>query len=159
MATAAGFADRTPELFVLDSNSINAFMLARGSERAFCVVTSGLIERFDVDEQRAEFANLMARLRVGDIHWATMVSALMTPLWLWQERDFGSSRTSGSLSEGYMAGDTKGLTYMSNRESISGSTKVWVQLLEAHVLLGVFAWIAYVVAVIASEMVTLGHRR
>jgi hypothetical protein len=46
-----------------------------------------MIERIDADEQRAVFANLLARVLSGDTLWATAVSALMGPIWAMRDFD------------------------------------------------------------------------
>jgi hypothetical protein len=157
IAIAAGFADVQPHLFVLDSSSVNAFVLARGRERAYVVVTSGLAERFDVDEQRAVFANLMARLRAGDIHWGTVVSALMAPVWRWREADFRSEDPDLAgilLTDEFVAGDASSGPAFSATTARGGLTAGS----EAAALV-LPVWIAMMSAVIASEIVGLGHRR
>lgn len=159
MAIAAGFADRTPELFVLDSSSVNAFLIARGDERAFCIVTSGLLRRFEPVYQRAVFANLLARLRAGDIQWATAVSALMMPLWRWREFDLSAKSLTVPLKIEFTAGDPTRPRYISLRASAEEKQGFWAHLFFASPLLGVFAWVAYVAAILASEFVALGHRR
>lgn len=153
MAIAAG-VDPAPELFVYDSSSVNGFVIARGSQRPLCVVTRGLVERFSRDEQRAVFANLMARYRSGDVHWATAVSALMAPVWKWREwsiSDGGDTVTGVAerMSE-YVAGDPQGATLMSVRGRSAARDAA---------VLTVWALAVYMLAVIVSELVTLGHRR
>ncbi|MBE0477409.1 MAG: M48 family metalloprotease, partial [Coriobacteriia bacterium] len=59
MAIACG-VQVAPEMYVVESTSVNAFVVGWGRERPVCVVTRGLVERFHADEQRAVFARLMA---------------------------------------------------------------------------------------------------
>lgn len=156
MAIAAG-VDPAPELFCLDSSAVNAFLVGRGGERPLCVVTRGLAERFDVGEQRAVFANLLARYLAGDILWATAVSALMAPLWRWRDR--GVSAGAGRPDESakllsYLAGDARGAAYASTPVRArcgAGGGEV--------VLLGLWAIVVYALAVAVSEMVAVHHRR
>lgn len=159
MSIAAG-VDPAPKLYVLDSASINAFVIARGDARPCCIVTSGLTERFGLDEQRAVFANLLARYRAGDIQWATAVSALMAPVWRW--RDWGlTSGDSLPLAKprsdvSFHAGDPSGATYVSatiGKQAAAGA------IVGGAVLLGLWAFFAYTLAVVVSELVAFGHRR
>lgn len=153
MALAAG-VDPAPELFVYDSTAMNGFVIARGAQRPLCVVTRGLVERFGRDEQRAVFANLMARYRSGDVHWATAVSALMAPVWRWRDwsiADGGDTATGATkrMAE-YVAGDPRGTTLMSTRGASAGG---------GAALFAMWALGVYMLAVVVSEIVTLGHRR
>jgi Zn-dependent protease with chaperone function len=86
MAIASGF-EVAPAMYVMETGNVNAFIFARRDRRAVVGVTRGLVERMDTDEQRAVFANLMARLRAGDIAAATGITALMRPVWGARERD------------------------------------------------------------------------
>ncbi|MBA4370805.1 MAG: hypothetical protein C0418_04420 [Coriobacteriaceae bacterium] len=153
MSLAAGF-DPAPELFVLDSASVNALCLARGKARPFVIVTRGLVERFSRGEQRAVFAHLLARLRSGDVHWATAVSALMAPVWKWREADLSAEDDALSsilLDEpagAFLGGDSHHRVLGAGGGS---GGDVW--------LLAVWAYAAYMIAVVASEIVMLGHHR
>lgn len=87
MALAAGLP-RTPQLYVIDTAGVNAFVLGRSAERVRIGVTRGMLERIDVDAQRAVFANLIARVLSLDTLWATAVSAVMGPIWAFRAADF-----------------------------------------------------------------------
>lgn len=87
MALAAGLP-RTPQLYVLDTPGVNAFVLGRSVERVRIGVTRGLLEHTGPDVQRAVFANLIARVLTLDTLWATAVSALMGPIWALRDADF-----------------------------------------------------------------------
>lgn len=87
MSLAAGLP-RTPQLYVLDTPGVNAFVLGRSVERVRIGVTRGLLERTSPDVQRAVFANLIARVLTLDTLWATAVSALMGPIWALRDADF-----------------------------------------------------------------------
>lgn len=87
MSLAAGLP-RTPQLYVLDTPGVNAFVLGRSVERVRIGVTRGLLERTSPDVQRAVFANLIARVLTLDTLWATAVSALMGPIWAVRDADF-----------------------------------------------------------------------
>lgn len=86
MAIAAGLL-RTPPLYVIDTPKVNAFVIGRSAERVRIGVTRGLLERIEPDEQRAVFANLIARVLTLDTLWATAASALMGPIWAMRDYD------------------------------------------------------------------------
>jgi len=86
ISLAAGLP-KVPQLYVIDTPSVNAFVLGRSIEHVRIGVTSGLLERIDTDCQRAVFANLIARVVTLDTLWATAVSALVGPVWGMRERD------------------------------------------------------------------------
>lgn len=86
MAIAAGLP-QTPYFYVIDTPGVNAFVLGRSIERVRIGVTRGMLERVPADEQRAVFANLLARVLTRDTLWATAVSALMGPIWAMREFD------------------------------------------------------------------------
>ncbi|MDO8880131.1 MAG: M48 family metalloprotease [Coriobacteriia bacterium] len=93
IAIAAGLP-KTPPFYVIDTSKVNAFVVGRTPERARIGVTRGMLEKIPVDEQRAVFANLMARVLSGDTLWATAVSAIMGPIWAVREHDLRQDRTS-----------------------------------------------------------------
>jgi Zn-dependent protease with chaperone function len=66
MCVAAG-ASRWPALTVIDTPAVNAFAVGASIEAATVGVTRGLAEGFELDEQRAVFANLLARLALGNV--------------------------------------------------------------------------------------------
>ncbi|MDH4140866.1 MAG: M48 family metalloprotease, partial [Coriobacteriia bacterium] len=152
MAIASGFADCLPMLYVIESTSINAFMVGRGWHRAYCVVTTGMAKTFDAEEQRAVFANLMARLRAGDIQWATVVSTLMAPVWKWRQYDLERGTERGA-PEGrlYEVGDRVNGPEYAAATLAAGPAGAMSMMF--------FGWAAYMAAVIASELVAFGHRR
>lgn len=81
MAIAAGYP-HSPTLWVIpDCDRVNAFAIGLKESSAVIGVTQGFAERLSVDDQRAGFANLMARLKSGDTLWATAVSSVMGPIW------------------------------------------------------------------------------
>jgi Zn-dependent protease with chaperone function len=81
MAIAAGYR-YAPTLWVIpDCDRVNAFAIGLKQSSAVVGVTRGFAERLSADDQRAAFANLMARLKSGDTLWATAVSAVMGPIW------------------------------------------------------------------------------
>lgn len=81
MALAAGYAYPPPLWVIDDCDRVNAFALGFDERDAVVGVTRGFAERLSEDDQRAAFANLMARLRAGDTFAATVVSAIMGPIW------------------------------------------------------------------------------
>lgn len=85
MAIAVG-APVAPALYLIENTNVNAFIFAARRRRAVVGVTRGLVDRLSLDEQRAVFANLMARLASGDTIVSTGVAALMWPLQAWRDR-------------------------------------------------------------------------
>ncbi len=83
MALAAGLPV-APALYLIDVNSTNAFIFAARRRRAVVGVTTGFIAKLNVDERRAVFANLIARLKSGDTITSTGVTALMWPVHAWR---------------------------------------------------------------------------
>lgn len=83
MAIAAGLPV-APALYLIDVSSTNAFIFAARRRRAVVGVTAGFISKLSVDERRAAFANLIARLKSGDTITATGVTALMWPVQAWR---------------------------------------------------------------------------
>lgn len=81
MAVAVGYTYAPPLWIIGDCDRINAFAVGLTERNAIVGVTSGFVERLSPESQRAVFANLMARLRVGDTMSATAVSAIMGPIW------------------------------------------------------------------------------
>jgi Zn-dependent protease with chaperone function len=81
MALAAGLPV-PPRLWLIeDCERVNAFALGMEEGVTIVGVTRGLVERTSADDQRAVFANLVARIRAGDTLWATVLSAIMGPIW------------------------------------------------------------------------------
>jgi len=87
MSLAAGLP-KTPQLYLIDTPGVNAFVLGRSVDRVRIGVTRGLLDRVDIDAQRAVFATLIARVLTLDTLWATAVSALMGPIWALRVVDF-----------------------------------------------------------------------
>jgi heat shock protein HtpX len=67
MALAAGFEHAPPLWVIPDCGRVNAFAVGRTHRSAVIGVTQGFADRLSEDEQRAVFANLMARLTNGDV--------------------------------------------------------------------------------------------
>lgn len=86
MSIAAGLP-HTPPLYVIETPKVNAFVVGRSPKRVRIGITRGFVERIELDEQRAVFANLIARVLTLDTLWATAVSALMGPIWAMREYD------------------------------------------------------------------------
>ena len=83
MAIAAGLPV-APALYLLDTRSTNAFVFAARRRRAVVGVTRGFLTKLSIDEQRAVFANLVARLNSGDTITSTGITALMWPVHVWR---------------------------------------------------------------------------
>jgi len=85
MALAVG-APVAPALHIIENSTVNAFVFAARRRRAVVGVTRGFVDKLSIDEQRAVFANLVARLASGDTMVSTGVAALMWPLQAWRDR-------------------------------------------------------------------------
>lgn len=86
MAIAAGLP-LAPSFHLIENSTVNAFVFSAHRRRAVVGVTRGLVDKLSVDEQRAVFANLMARLVSGDTIVDTGVASLMWPLNAWRNRN------------------------------------------------------------------------
>lgn len=84
MAIAAGLPV-SPALYRVPGSNVNAFVFAARRRRAVLGVTDGFLTKLTVRQQRAVFANLVARLASGDVISATGVAALMDPLYWWRD--------------------------------------------------------------------------
>ncbi len=98
MAIAAGL-DVAPALYLIPETTTNAFVFAARRRRAVIGITEGFTRKLSVDEQRAVFANLVARLVSGDTIVSTGVAALMWPLQTWRD----SRMTAGDDTFGAMS--------------------------------------------------------
>ncbi len=146
MAIAAGF-EVAPALYVIETRNVNAFVFGKGRRRPVVGVTRGLTERLTVDEQRAVFANLMARLRAGDTIWATGVTAIMAPLWTVRDRGIAADEDPSKRVE--------------RRTTIDPRTgREYTIARKADVLAGLMWLVPMLVAfIIVSEFIVFGHRR
>lgn len=97
MALAAGITP-APAMYVLETPNVNAFVFAASRRRPIVGATRGLIDRLPIDEQRAVFANLVARLCSGDTIYATGVTALTRPLWYARDRQLRESAEKDSAA-------------------------------------------------------------
>lgn len=79
MAIASG-QDVAPALYVMDTPNVNAFVFKAPGRRAVLGVTHGLVDKLSLREQRAVFANLVARLASGDTMVSSAVTSLLAPL-------------------------------------------------------------------------------
>lgn len=146
MAIASGF-DVAPALYVLETPNVNAFVFQHRRRRAIVGVTRGLVTRLTNDEQRAVFANLMARLRAGDMLWASAVTALMSPLWHFYEKPLG---------------DAEVVKFKERLDPQTGTRHLQpvgadAVLFSPAVALPLFALAS--VFVVVSELLAFGHRR
>lgn len=145
MAIACGFPV-APALFVIETPNVNAFAYQRGSRRAIVGVTRGLVTRLSEDEQRAVFANLIARIKNGDMLWASAVTALMSPLWRYYDKPLGDAET---IQFREYTDPESGRTV----KYPVGSAAFMYSLSSA---VPVFAFISFLVVV--SELLAFGHR-
>lgn len=90
MAIAGGLPV-APALYLMDSTNTNAFVFHALGRRPIAGVTKGFVEKLSIDQQRAVFANLVARLIRGDIMVASATTALVAPLQAWREYRIGRS--------------------------------------------------------------------
>jgi Zn-dependent protease with chaperone function len=147
MAIASGF-DVAPALYVMETGNVNAFVFAHRRRRAVVGVTRGLVERMDVNEQRAVFANMMSRLKKGEMATATSLTAIMRPLWAIRERDITRS-DSDVIVDRSRPGET--VIHSRNRVSENGGD------MEGWIMLGPFI-VAAALFVIVSEIVLYRRR-
>jgi Zn-dependent protease with chaperone function len=97
MGLAAGITP-APALYVLETSNVNAFAFAASKRRPIVGVTRGFIDKLPLDEQRAVFANLVARVRSGDTIYATGITALTRPLWYMRDRQLRDSAEQDSAA-------------------------------------------------------------
>lgn len=83
MAIAGGLPV-APALYLMPGWTTNAFIFAARRRRAVIGVTEGFLRNLSVDEQRAVFANLVARLISGETILTTGFAALMWPVQSWR---------------------------------------------------------------------------
>lgn len=137
MAIAAGIAP--PPLWLIDDcERVNAFALGLSGPDTVIGITRGFAERLTVDDKRAVFANLLARVKAGDTLWATALSAIMGPIW----RQRASQLQADSAGEGPALG-TAALAGAA-RESPEG-------------VIGIF--ILGFLGVVLTELLMQGHER
>jgi Zn-dependent protease with chaperone function len=145
MALAAGFPHAPPLWVIPDCARVNAFAVGRTSRTAVMGVTQGFAERLSPEDQRAVFANLMARLTNGDVRWATAVSSLVGPIWKLREKDL--RRDSDGLSA---SGDGSGeIDEEAARLRKSGDAMVGALLY----------FTLYASIIVITELLLAGHQR
>ena len=143
MALAAGITP-APALYAVPTPNVNAFVFAASRRRPVIGVTSGLVERLPVEEQRAVFANLVARLRSGDTIHATGVTALTRPLWFMRDRQMVRD---AELESRTMLGDRR------DADGIAARSDADAALLVAWLFLPAAAFVA------VTEVAAFGSRR
>lgn len=84
MAIAAGLPV-APAFYRIPSGGTNAFVFKAVGRRPVAGVTDRFLEMLTLDEQRAVFANLTARVVTGDTLVASAVCALMAPVEAWRQ--------------------------------------------------------------------------
>lgn len=144
MALAAGFA-HAPALWVIpDCTRVNAFAVGRSPRTSVMGVTQGFAERLSPQDQRAVFANLMARLTNGDVRWATAVSSLVGPIWKLREDDLRrDSEDPMSAYEGPDAMELEARRLRRRGDAVAGA---------------MFYFVLYAFVIIVSELLLAGHR-
>ena len=102
MSIAAGIP--LPKTFIIEDQDPNAFATGKDPQHSSLVVTKGLLEALDRDEQQAVAAHEMSHIRNFDIRVMLMLSVLVGAVALisdWARRGiFRGSRRSGSRRQG-----------------------------------------------------------
>lgn len=151
MSLAAGLA-HAPQLYVIDSPNVNAFVVGRRPETGLVGVTTGFAERLSRDDQRAAFANLMARLGSGDTIWATAVSAVLEPVWRIREADLrGGDDLEGRGTMAYRWAKLASASGKTSGSADGGAGGTLGLILVALV-------VPYAVMVVLTEFITWGFR-
>lgn len=114
MAIAAGMPV-APALYVLPTLNVNAFAFRAPGRRAVIGITRGSITRLTVDEQRAIFANLVARIKTGDTMVSSAVASLLAPL-----NRFRAERLRVSADENARLATGKAAKQDSSAEALGG---------------------------------------
>jgi len=111
MALAAGLPI-SPALYLIENSTVNAFVFSAQRRRAVLGVTRGFVAKLEVEEQRAVFANLIARLARGDTIVDTGVASLLWPLNAWRNRN---------LEDQNETMDREMIGELSSRSALSGA--------------------------------------
>jgi Zn-dependent protease with chaperone function len=145
MALAAGFAHAPPLWVIPDCTRVNAFAVGRTLRTAVMGVTQGFAERLSPEDQRAAFANLMARLTNGDVRWATAVSSLVGPIWKLREDDLRRDSDDSMTSHG----GTDATELQASGMSRSGDAMAGA----------VLYLVLYAFIIVITELLLAGHQR
>jgi Zn-dependent protease with chaperone function len=146
MALAAGF-EHAPALWLVPGCArVNALAVGRTHRTAVIAVTEGFVDHLGPDEQRAVFANLMARLTNGDVKWATAVSALVGPIWALREHDL-------RRDEEKLIPDEDARKAREGLLSIAGSSS------GSGVFGVLYYFVLYAFVIVISELLLAGHQR
>jgi Zn-dependent protease with chaperone function len=139
MSIAAGLSC-TPQLWLIeDCDNVNAFALGLRERTTVIGVTQGLCDRLSEDDQRAVFANLVARIQGGDTLGATVVSAIMGPIWGARASQFRRQDASGEGS------------------ALAGAGAVAVAREDPQGVVGAF--VLGFLGVVLTELLMRGHER
>ncbi|NTU71581.1 MAG: M48 family metalloprotease [Coriobacteriia bacterium] len=84
MAIAAGLPV-APALYRIPESNTNAFVFSANRRRPVIGITEGFTAKLTLEQQRAVFAHLVARLAAGDTIVSTGITALMWPMHAWRE--------------------------------------------------------------------------
>ena len=145
MALAAGFAHAPPLWVIPDCDRVNAFAVGRTHRTAVMGVTQGFAERLSPEDQRAVFANLMARLTNGDVRWATAVSSLVGPIWAMREKDLRRDSDETMLGrDGTDAMERETGRVRQSRDAAIGAP---------------FYLVLYAFIIVITELLLAGHQR
>jgi Zn-dependent protease with chaperone function len=146
MAIAAGLPHAPALWLVPDCTRVNALCIGRTRGTAVMGVTQGFVDRLSEDDQRAVFANLVARLTNGDVRWATAVSALVGPIWALREHD--------------LRRDSEGVLSDPQQEHSSAMLATAGAEASSSTALGViYYFVLYGLLIVITELLLAGHQR
>jgi Zn-dependent protease with chaperone function len=144
MALAAG-SRVPPRLWLIDDcERINAFALGLHERNTIIGVTRGFADRLSADDQRAVFANLMARVKAGDTLWATVLSAIMGPIWSQRTDQFRKQQATEQDEPTW-------------EEALTGGMAAGVARQKPEAVAGAF--ILGFLGVVLTELLMAGHER
>ena len=91
MTLAAGLP-KAPEIYLIDSDTPNAFAVGRSPEKAKVAVTTGLLRRLNRDELQGVIAHEIAHIRNLDIRFMTMAAVVVGAITMMSDAFFRSMR-------------------------------------------------------------------
>ncbi len=149
MAIAGGMPV-APALYVIETDRVNAFVFGATRRRPILGITRGFVDRLSVPEQRAVFANLVARLVTGDSRVSSAVTAVMAPLQAWRESRLESLDAEDEMLR-EAAEQSRRFGYGTSADpSGGGSAALGLMLLLPWIFIGM---------IVLGEVVAAAHRR
>jgi heat shock protein HtpX len=79
MKIASGL-EKSPEMYVIDDPSINAFTVGRNPEQASIVLTAGLLEKLDRSELQGVIAHEISHLKNRDVQFLVLAGILLSTI-------------------------------------------------------------------------------